>query len=343
MYLPLRPLSSVHSWRYPVLGPVILAASRSDKMRRFVSAAPGTKQVVDRFIAGESVDQVVPIVQDAADKGLEVTLDVVGEDITTPAQAEAARDAYLELIERLKVLDLGPRAEMSVKLSMFGQSLPSPAATLNGEPSGLAPTFPGGHELALANVRPVVEAAAAIGTTVTLDAEDHTTLDSMFAIHEELRKDFPQTGCVIQSYLFRTEDDARRLAAAGSRVRIVKGAYKEPASVAYQDKAEIDKAYVRITKILMAGEGYPMIGSHDPRLIAIAQELGRQYGRKLDEYEFQMLYGIRSDEHIRLAAEGHRMRVYTAYGTDWYGYFMRRLAEKPANLLFFGRSVLTKG
>ncbi|MGW1502316.1 proline dehydrogenase family protein [Streptomyces mirabilis] len=308
-----------------MLGPVILAASRSDRMRRFVSAAPGTKQVVARFIAGESVDQVVPVVQDAVAKGLEVTLDVVGEDITTREQAFAARDAYLELIEHLKELDLGTKAEMSIKLSMFGQSLE------------------GGHELALANVRPVVEAAAAIGTTVTLDAEDHTTLDSMFAIHEELRKDFPRTGCVIQAYLYRTEADARRLAASGSRVRLVKGAYKEPAEVAYQDKAETDKAYVRVLRVLMEGEGYPMIGSHDPRLISIAQELARKAGRKLDEYEFQMLYGIRSEEHLRLAAEGHRMRVYTAYGTDWYGYFMRRLAEKPANLLFFARSILTKG
>ncbi|MER5967152.1 proline dehydrogenase family protein [Streptomyces sp. NPDC002057] len=308
-----------------MLGPVILAASRSDKMRRFVSAAPGTKQVVARFIAGESVDDVVPIVQELSERGLEVTLDVVGEDITTVEQSHAARDAYLELIGRLKELGLGERAEMSVKLSMFGQALE------------------GGHELALANVRPVVEAAAEIGTTVTLDAEDHTTLDSMFAIHEELRKDFPQTGCVIQAYLFRTEDDARRLAANGSRVRIVKGAYKEPASVAIQDKPEIDKAYVRIMRILMDGEGYPMIGSHDPRLISVAQELARRAGRKLDEYEFQMLYGIRGEEQHRLAAEGHRMRVYTAYGTDWYGYFMRRLAEKPANLLFFVRSILTKG
>ncbi|WP_329621024.1 proline dehydrogenase family protein [Streptomyces sp. NBC_01255] len=308
-----------------MLGPVILAASRSDKMRRLVSAAPGTKQVVARFIAGESVGDVVPIVQELSDRGLEVTLDVVGEDITTVEQSYAARDAYLELIGRLKELGLGARAEMSVKLSMFGQSLE------------------GGHELALANVRPVVEAAAEIGTTVTLDAEDHTTLDSMFAIHDELRKKFPQTGCVIQAYLFRTEDDARRLADNGSRVRIVKGAYKEPASVAIQDKPEIDKAYVRIMKILMDGEGYPMIGSHDPRLISIGQELARRAGRKLDEYEFQMLYGIRSEEQNRLAAEGHRMRVYTAYGTDWYGYFMRRLAEKPANLLFFVRSILTKG
>jgi len=307
-----------------VLGPVILAASRSDRIRRLISAAPVTKQVVDRFIPGENVDQVVPIIQDLTDKGLELTMDVVGEDITTPGQAGLARDAYLELIGRLKELDLGTRAEMSVKLSLFGQALE------------------GGHELALANVRPVVEAAAAIGTTVTLDAEDHTTLDSMFAIHDELRKDFPETGCVIQAYLFRTEADARRLAANGSRVRLVKGAYKEPAEVAYQQKPEIDKAYVRVLRILMEGDGYPMIGSHDPRLISIAQELGRRAGRKPDEYEFQMLYGIRSDEHLRLAAEGHRMRVYTAYGTDWYGYFMRRLAEKPANLVFFVRSMLTR-
>ncbi|MET9683685.1 proline dehydrogenase family protein [Streptomyces coeruleorubidus] len=308
-----------------MLGPVILAASRSDRMRRLVSAAPVTKQVVDRFIAGEDVDDVVPVIRELTGQGLELTMDVVGEDITNPAQAAAARDAYLELIDRLKPLELGTRAEMSVKLSMFGQALD------------------GGHELALANVRPVVEAAAEIGTTVTLDAEDHTTLDSMFAIHEELRKDFPQTGCVIQAYLFRTEADARRLAANGSRVRLVKGAYKEPGSVAYLDKHEIDRAYVRILRTLMEGEGYPMIGSHDPRLIAIGQELAHRAGRKLDEYEFQMLYGIRTEEHLRLAAEGHRMRVYTAYGTDWYGYFMRRLAEKPANLRFFARSMITKG
>ncbi|MGW3990677.1 proline dehydrogenase family protein [Streptomyces sp. NPDC004830] len=308
-----------------MLGPVILAASRSDRMRRLISAAPVTKQVVDRFIPGEDVDDIVPVIREMSERGLELTMDVVGEDITTPEQAAAARDAYLELIDRLKPLELGTRAEMSVKLSMFGQALD------------------GGHELALENVRPVVEAAAEIGTTVTLDAEDHTTLDSMFAIHEELRKDFPQTGCVIQAYLFRTEDDARRLAASGSRVRLVKGAYKEPASVAHQDRHEIDRAYVRILRTLMEGEGYPMIGSHDPRLIAIAQELAHQAGRKPGDYEFQMLYGIRAEEHVRLAAEGHRMRVYTAYGTDWYGYFMRRLAEKPANLRFFARSMLTKG
>ncbi|MFF2064110.1 proline dehydrogenase family protein [Streptomyces sp. NPDC058200] len=308
-----------------MLGPVILAASRSDRMRRVVSAAPVTKPVVNRFIAGESVEETAPVIRSMAGRGLEVTLDVLGEDITDPAEALLARDAYLRLIEALAPLELGDRAEMSVKLSSFGQALP------------------GGHDLALKNVTAVVEAAAEIGTTVTLDMEDHTTIDSTLAIHAEMRERFPQTGAVVQSYLFRTEDDCRALAAAGSRVRLVKGAYKEPASVAYQDKAEVDKAYIRCLRILMAGGGYPMIGSHDPRVIAIAQDLAHRAGRKLDEYEFQMLYGIREAEQDRLAAEGHRMRVYIAYGTDWYGYFMRRLAERPANLAFFLRSLVSRG
>ncbi|GAA1197033.1 proline dehydrogenase family protein [Streptomyces hebeiensis] len=308
-----------------MLGPVILAASRSDALRRTVSAAPVTKPVVDRFIAGESITETTPVVRAAADRGLEVTLDVLGEDVTDPAEALLARDAYLRLVDALAPLGLGPRAEMSVKLSSFGQALP------------------GGHDLALKNATAVVEAAAAIGTTVTLDAEDHTTLDSTLAIHGELRERFPGTGAVVQSYLFRTEEDCRALAAAGSRVRLVKGAYKEPASVAYQDKAEVDRAYIRCLKILMAGTGYPMVGTHDPRIIAIAQDLASRAGRKIDAYEFQMLYGIRAAEQDRLAAEGHRVRVYIAYGTDWYGYFMRRLAERPANLAFFLRSLVTRG
>ncbi|CAM5636284.1 proline dehydrogenase family protein [Streptomyces violaceorubidus] len=266
-----------------MLGSVILAASRSDRMRRLVSAAV-TKPVVDRFIPGETVDQIVPIVRELTDQGLELTMDVVGEDITTPAQAEAARDAYLELIDRLKPLELGTRAEMSVKLSMFGQALD------------------GGHELALDNVRPVVEAAAEIGTTVTLDAEDHTTLDSMFAIHEELRKDFPQTGCVIQAYLFRTGRRAPPRRQRLSRT-VGEGRLRGARRGGVQQRHEIDKAYVRILRTLMEGEGYPMIGSHDPRLISIGQELARTAGRKLDEYEFQMLYGIRAR---RVPAAGRR-------------------------------------
>ncbi|WP_329455478.1 proline dehydrogenase family protein [Streptomyces sp. NBC_01497] len=308
-----------------MLGPVILAASRSDALRRTISAAPLTKPVVKRFIAGESIEATTPAIEEMAGQGLEVTLDVLGEDVTDPAEATRSRDAYLRLIEVLGPLQLGERAEMSVKLSCMGQALD------------------GGHDIALKNVTAIVEAANAIGTTVTLDAEDHTTIDSTLAIHSALRERFPRTGAVVQSYLFRTEDDCRTLAAAGSRVRLVKGAYKEPASVAHQDKAEVDKAYVRCLRILMEGDGYPMVGSHDPRIIAIAQELAQRAGRKLTDYEFQMLFGIRSAEQHRLAAEGHRMRVYVAYGTDWYGYFMRRLAERPANLAFFLRSLAGRG
>ena len=308
-----------------MLGPVLLAAARSDSIRRVVSAAPVTRPVVDRFVAGEHLDDAADVVRRLTGQGLQVTLDHLGEDITDPAEALRNRDAYLALTEVLAAEGLGMRAEMSVKLSAFGQALP------------------GGHDLALANVTPVVEAAAAAGTAVTLDMEDHTTVDSTLAILSALRERFPQTGAVVQSYLFRTEDDCRALAGEGSRVRLVKGAYKEPATVAYQDKREVDRAYVRCLKILMSGQGYPMVGSHDPRMVAIAQEMARRTGRKLDEYEFQMLYGIREAEQQRLVAEGHRMRVYIPYGTDWYGYFMRRLAERPANLAFFLRSLATRG
>ncbi|WP_101254889.1 proline dehydrogenase family protein [Streptomyces barkulensis] len=308
-----------------MLGPVLLAAARSDSIRRVVSAAPVTRPMVDRFVAGERLDQAMETVRSLTGRGLEITLDHLGEDVTDRTEALRARDAYLALAEALREAGLGARAEMSVKLSAFGQALP------------------GGDDIAYEGVLRVVEAAAEADTTVTLDMEDHTTVDSTLAILAKLRERFPATGAVLQSYLYRTEDDCRALAGEGSRVRLVKGAYKEPASVALQDKREVDRAYVRCLRILMAGEGYPMIGSHDPRMVAIAQELARRAGRKPDEYEFQMLYGIRTAEQERLAAAGHRMRVYVPYGTDWYGYFMRRLAERPANLAFFLRSLATRG
>jgi proline dehydrogenase len=304
---------------------VLLAAARSDSIRRIVSAAPVTRPVVNRFVAGEDLAPCLAAVRALAGRGLEVTLDHLGEDTTDRSEALRNRDAYLALAHALADEHLGPRAEMSVKLSAFGQALP------------------GGDDIAYENVLPVVEAAAAAGTTVTLDMEDHTTVDSTLGILTALRERFPETGAVVQSYLFRTEDDCHALAGEGSRVRLVKGAYNEPPEVAYQDKREVDRAYVRCLKILMAGKGYPMIGSHDPRMVALTQELARRFGRKPSEYEFQMLYGIREAEQDRLVAEGHRMRTYIPYGTDWYGYFMRRLAERPANLAFFLRSLVSRG
>ncbi len=309
-----------------MLGPVLLAAARSDRMRRLVAGAPVTRPVVDRFVAGDDLGPAMEGVRALTDAGLEVTLDHLGEDVTDRAAAAGTRDAYLRLLDALAAESLGKKAEVSVKLSAFGQALPS-----------------GGHDIALENVRQVAEAAAAAGTTVTLDMEDHTTVDSTLAILAELRRDHPGTGAVLQSYLFRSEQDCRDLAVAGSRVRLVKGAYKEPASVAHQAKREVDRAYVRCLRILMAGDGYPMIGSHDPRMIAIGRHLARENGRAPGDYEFQMLFGIRTAEQRRLAAEGERMRIYVPYGADWYGYFMRRLAERPANLAFFLRSFVPGG
>ncbi|NUS17542.1 MAG: proline dehydrogenase [Streptomyces sp.] len=304
-----------------MFGPVLLAASRSDRMRRVVAAAPVTRPVVNRFVAGDALHPALDTVRSLTASGLDVTLDHLGEDVTDRATATATRDAYLRLLETLGEERLGDRAEVSVKLSAFGQALPD-----------------GGHDVALANVTAVAELASSIGTTVTLDMEDHTTVDSTLAVLAALRKEHPRTGAVLQSYLFRTEDDARALAVAGSRVRLVKGAYKEPARVAFQGKRDVDKAYVRALRTLFAGDGYPMVGSHDPRMIAIAQELAARNGRRAGSYEFQMLYGIRTAEQRRLADEGERMRIYVPYGADWYGYFMRRLAERPANLAFFLRS-----
>ena len=302
----------------------LLAASRRPGLRRLVTGNPASRRVVDRFVAGETLTDALGVVGTLTARGIEVTLDHLGEDITQRSEAERSRDAYLALLAGLEPLGLGRSAEVSVKLSAFGQALP------------------GGHDLALEMVRPVVEAVTAIGTTVTLDMEDHRTVDSTLDVLAELRKEHPDTGAVLQAMLFRSEDDAKALAVTGSRVRLVKGAYNEPASVAHQKKKDVDAAYLRCLEILMAGPGYPMVGSHDPALIERAHELAAQNSRAADSWEIQMLYGIRPAEQQRLAAAGTRVRAYVPYGVDWYAYFMRRLAERPANVRFFLRSLLTR-
>jgi proline dehydrogenase len=173
--------------------------------------------------------------------------------------------------------------------------------------------------------------------------EDHTTTDSTLEVLRELRSDFPWVGAVLQAYLFRTEADCRDLAVEGSRVRLCKGAYKEPASVAFSSRGEVDRSYVRCLSVLTAGAGYPMVATHDPRLVAIAGALAVRHRRTPADHEYQMLYGIRPDEQRRLAGEGETVRVYVPYGSQWYGYLMRRLAERPANVGFFLRSLLSKG
>ena len=303
----------------------LLAASRRPGLRRAVTANPATRSVVNRFVAGETRDDALVAVRALHADGVQVTLDHLGEDITTRAEATRTRDAYLAVLEGLAPLGLGPAAEVSMKLSACGQAL------------GLD-----GHDIALEMARPVVEAASAIGTTVTLDMEDHRTVDSTLAVLADLRKEHPGTGAVLQAMLFRTEADAKDLAVTGSRVRLVKGAYDEPPDVAHQKKKDVDAAYARCLEMLMAGPGYPMVGSHDPAMVQRAHELAAQHSRAADSWEVQMLYGIRPDEQRRLAAGGTQVRAYVPYGVDWYAYFMRRLAERPANVGFFLRSLATR-
>jgi proline dehydrogenase len=303
----------------------ILLLARSQGVKRLVSTMPVSSGIVTGYVPGETTETAVAATRVLVDDGLRVTLDYLGEDTTDAAQAEATVAAYKELLADLATRGLAPHAEVSVKLSAIGQSLPD-----------------NGHKVALENARDICRAARNAGTTVTLDMEDHTTTDSTLTILRELRKDFPETGAVLQAMLHRTEADCRALAYEGSRVRLCKGAYMEPEDVAFQDRLDVDKAYVRCLKVLLGGQGYPMIATHDPRMIQIASSLASRFGRRPGTYEFQMLYGIRPEEQKRLAAAGETMRVYIPYGTEWYGYLMRRLAEKPQNLAFFVRSLVSK-
>ena len=306
----------------------LLLMSRNDALRDVLEKAPVSRSVVQRFVAGSTTADAVQVTRDLAATERMVTIDYLGEDTTDPQMAAHTRDAYLELLQELAAegLTRDGRAEVSLKLSALGQALGAD-----------------GERIALDNARAICEAAAGAGTTVTLDMEDHTTTDSTLSILRELRQDWPSVGAVLQSYLYRTEQDCRDLAHEGSRVRLCKGTYREPESVAYQDKAEVDKAYVRCLKILLSGEGYPMIATHDPRLVEIAGVLAARSGRDLGSYVYQLLLGIRPEEQRRLAGRGERVRVYLPYGEEWYGYLMRRMAERPANLRFFLRSLVTTG
>jgi proline dehydrogenase len=311
-----------------VLRQGLLQLSKSGQVRDLIERAPGSRDVVRRFVAGDSTAAAVHATNELDLTGRSATIDHLGEDTHDLTQAQATRNAYLVLLSALAEAGLtqGGKAEVSLKLSAVGQALP-----------GIGP------KVALEHAREICQAAANAGTTVTLDMEDHTTTDLTLEALRELRQDFPTVGGVLQSYLRRTEADCRDLVYEGSRVRLCKGAYKEPESVAFQSSAEVGKSYVRCLKVLMAGQGYPMIATHDPRLLEIAGALAQQQDRGQDTFEYQMLYGIRPDEQKRIADRGDQMRVYVPYGEQWYGYLMRRMAERPANAMFFVRALMTKG
>ena len=300
----------------------LLTASRNQAVRRLVENAPVSRNVVRRFVAGTSVEDAVRVTGELVGAGLQVTLDHLGEYTTEVGHADATTKAYVTVLNRLSEAGLAGQAEVSVKLSAIGLGLD--------------------RTMALDNARAICDAADRADTTVTIDMEDHTATDATLQVVHELRAEHSWVGAVIQAYLHRSEDDCRALATTGSRVRLCKGAYNEPPEVAYQARLDVDKSYVRCLRVLMGGPGYPMVATHDPRLVRIATTIAERIGRSKDSYELQMLFGIRPQEQRRLATAGHVMRVYVPYGDEWYGYLMRRLAERPANVAFFLRALATK-
>jgi proline dehydrogenase len=313
------------------LRPAILSASRSDGLRRTAERLPVTRKVVHRFVPGATLDRVLDSVAALRDSGRLVSIDYLGEDVTDVDGANATMRAYLQLLD---ALGRRPDAtyfrarplEVSLKLSALGQALDRD-----------------GEKIAMENAHTVCERAEQIGAWVTVDAEDHTTTDSTLSIASDLRTDFPWLGVVLQAYLRRTHGDCEQFAASGARVRLCKGAYEEPAAVAYRDAAAVTDSYLRCLAVLMAGSGYPMVASHDPVVIDAVPGLASEFHRGVADFEYQMLYGIRDGEQLRLASAGNRVRVYVPFGTQWYGYFMRRLAERPANLTFFMRALAERG
>jgi proline dehydrogenase len=310
------------------LRPAILAASRREGLRRAAERLPVTRGVVHRFIPGEAIDSVLNSVAALRGSGRFVSVDYLGEDVTDVGGAAVTVQEYLHLLDALSAdgacsVSGGVRPlEVSVKLSALGQALERD-----------------GQKIALDNARTICERAQQAGVWVTVDAEDHRTTDSTLSISGDLRVDFPWLGTVLQAYLMRTLGDCRELATVGARVRLCKGAYDEPASVAYRDPAEVTDSYLQCLRVLMAGSGYPMVASHDPQIIDAVPEMARESGHGDSDFEYQMLYGIRVDEQRRLVDAGNQVRVYVPYGTQWYGYLMRRLAERPANLMFFVRAL----
>lgn len=306
--------------------PAILAASRSDALRRTAERMPVTRDVVHRFVPGETIDDAMGSVAVLRDSRRFVSIDYLGEDVTDVEAANATVQAYLDLLNALERRgETGPEPrslEVSLKLSALGQALPRD-----------------GEKIAMENAHTICTKARDVGAWVTVDAEDHTTTDSTLSIVRDLRTDFDWLGTVLQAYLKRCEGDCREFAESGARIRLCKGAYDEPASVAFRERAEVTDSYLRCLRILMAGSGYPMVASHDPEIIDEVPAMVREFGRGIADYEYQMLYGIRDAEQRRLVDSSH-VRVYVPFGTQWYGYFVRRLAERPANLAFFVRALV---
>jgi proline dehydrogenase len=303
---------------------LFLWLSRRRSLGRLATRLPVTRSMVARFVAGETLEEALVALARLHDAGLRTTVDILGEDVASVDEARAAADLYLATLDALT--ERGLDRNVSVKLSQMGLGIDA--------------------DVCRANVERILARAAESEAFVRIDMEDHATTDATLALWRELRPvnaGRGDSGVVIQAALRRSPADVEALIAESARIRLCKGAYVEPASVAFPDKSDVDDAYARLMERLLAAGTFPALATHDERLIRRALDFVRANSIEPDRYEFQMLYGVRRDLQERLVRAGFGVRVYVPYGTQWYPYFMRRLAERPANVAFVLRSVLREG
>jgi proline dehydrogenase len=296
----------------------ILAVADNDLVTRFFRESRMARSLVNRFVAGETLDEAIGEITELRERGITATLDLLGENVTSVEASQDAVATYQTMLRTLRAEGLEPNA--SVKLTMLGLDF--------------------GDQVALDNMVAILDVAREVGGFVRIDMEGSAYTDVTMRIFEELYARYPEeVGIVIQTYLLRAEADVRRMIDLGARVRLVKGAYAEPASVAFQDKLSIDENYARLARLLLDDGNYPALATHDMNLVRSAIEHAHRHGIPGTSFEFQMLYGVRRDQQQKLVDDGWNMRVYVAFGTEWYPYFTRRIAERPANALFVLRQL----
>jgi len=298
-----------------------LAGSASLKKLASRYGMRGPRSFARRFIAGETVEEAIAATRIIEASGLRHTLDLLGESVANMAEADTATRAYLEMLDRIVASGIG--RNISLKLTQLGLTID--------------------RATCVDNLRRILDAAARHDFFVRIDMENSPFTQVTLDVFETMwQQGYRNVGIVLQSCLPRSVDDARRMNELGARVRIVKGAYKEPRAVAYQEKAQVDAAFVEITKLLLSEGTYPAIATHDPAMIAAAKGHAAAHGVTPDRFEFQMLYGIRRDLQATLSSEGFAVRVYVPFGREWFPYFMRRLGERPANIGFVIRGILSE-
>jgi proline dehydrogenase len=302
-----------------MLRQTLLYLSQSAVARGFVRHAPFADRLAHRFVVGETIPEAIAGARTLNEAGMSVSLDYLGESVSNRDEARAAADVYIELLDRIAAEALD--ANCSLKLTQMGQDIDD--------------------DFLLENVRRVLDRAAAHDIFIRFDMESSDYVDRTLDLFTRLwEMGYRNIGVVLQSYLYRSEADARRISALGARIRLCKGAYDEPASVAYPAKADVDANFVRIMKLLLTEGVYPGIATHDPAMIRATRDFAREQGIDASRYEFQMLYGVARALQKQIVRDGYRLRIYVGYGEAWYPYFMRRLAERPANVLFVVANVL---